>query len=406
MSDNKILFIERVRLLTGKMIKPNNVALNISSKYHPLFGNKLKVSNVTLNEVANLVNDVLCRKEEHGDANLDKWGRFDHSKSILVRNRLDQSPIIDELVLDVIKQLGLTIRTVWPDGKKAAVCLTHDVDHFDGRSYLFLRKMWWRYHAYSALIKGKKDAYKNYMEKIKRWAVPDYDPMYAFDKWMELEDRYGFRSTFFFFGLKPSLSKEGRLYSYKDTRVRKTVRKLDEHRWEIGLHGGYYNYLDLNYLKQQKTNLEDALGNEVIGCRHHFLRVRFPKSWNLYAKAGFKYSSNMGWGSGFNGFRVGSCLPYKPIAGEDILEFPFQLMDSSAIEDSEEYYELFSDYLKKIKTVGGCLVLDFHAEYFDEVEFPGTNNTYRMILETLSNDKEVWVTTLKGLCNQLFHKFV
>lgn len=396
------MFIDNICSLTGEKIEPKDTYIDIPAKYSMLFGNKHEKLRVSLNDIANIVDSILLRKEEYGNANLDKWGRFDHNKSFLVQKQLDQSPIIDELLLDVIGQLGLKAKTIWPDEKKAAVCLTHDVDLFDGRSYLFLRKMLWRYQAYTALLKGRGKTYVEYINKVKRWSEPSYDPIYAFDKWMELEGSYGFKSTFFFFGLKHALGREGRLYSYQHKFVRDTIRKLARNGIEIGLHAGYYNHLDLSWLKKQKNYLEDAFGDEVIGCRHHFLRVRFPASWELYAKTGFKYSSNMGWDCGFNGFRAGVCLPYKPLQDDELLEIPFQLMDSSSIEEPEDYHELFLNYLKKTKKVGGCLVLDFHQEYFDEVESPGTNETYEMILETLSKDQELWVAPLKDVYTHFY----
>ena len=381
------MFIDIIYSLTGKRIEPKGTYVSILARYSMLFGNKYEELRISLNDVANLADSILSRKEEYGNTSLDKWGRFDHNKSFLVQKKLDQSPIIDELLLDVIGQLGLKAKTIWPDEKKAAVCLTHDVDLFDGRSYFFLRKMLWLYHAGSALIKGQKATYRNYLNKIKRWSDPNYDPTHAFDNWMQLEQRYGFKSTFFFFGLRHALSREGRRYSYRNSRVRSTIKRLDKNGWEIGLHAGRYNHLDLSYLKKQKNYLQNVLGKEVIGCRHHFLRVRFPQSWDLYDKAGFKYSSNMGWDCGFNGFRAGTCLLYKPTRCKELIEIPFQLMDSSSIKEPENYHELFLDYLKKIKNVGGCLVIDFHQEYFDEMESPGNNSAYKMIIETLSKDQ-------------------
>ncbi len=85
-------------------------------------------------------------------------------------------------------------------------------------------------------------------------------------------------------------------------------------------------------LKEQKQRLEDVIKKEMLGCRHHYLRVRFPESWKLYAQTGFKYSSNMGWGSGCQGFRAGTCLPYYPLKEYSLLEIPFQLMDTNPID--------------------------------------------------------------------------
>jgi peptidoglycan/xylan/chitin deacetylase (PgdA/CDA1 family) len=397
------LFWQQVQQLTGRnFVFPElDCKLVIPEKYHLLFSGKLVEGKVAFRDIVEVVDYVLLRKEEGAEVRLDKFGRFDRNCSKLANNGYDQSPIIDELILDVIKQLNLNVRSIWPEGKKAAVCLTHDVDLFDGRSYLFLRKMLWMYHAFVPFIRGNKIACKQYKDKIKRWSDSSYDPVYAFDKWMELEDSYGFRSTFFFFGLRYALSREGRLYSCQDQEVRNTIRRLDENGWEIGLHAGYYHHLKLDYLKEQKNNLEKALGKNISGCRQHFLRVRFPESWEMYEDAGFAYSTNMAWGAGNQGFRAGTCFPYRPFKGGSLIEIPFQLMDMAIIENPVEYHSLFLDYLQKAKKVDGCLVINFHQEYFDEIEAPGTNEAYRMILETLSEDQELWVVSLSDVCTQI-----
>ncbi len=401
------LFYQGVQFLTGKKLDLDitDQIINIPPCFGPLFGGKEEKLSVSIKEAATTIHDILYRKEEHLHSNHDKWDRFDHDQSALVISGLDHSPIVDELVFCIIKQLKLTVRNIWPKGKRAAVCLTHDVDQFDGRSYLILRKMWWFYRAILSLTLRRKEICKEYLAKIRRWTDSEYDPVYAFNKWMALEDKYGFRSTFFFFGLKHALSREGRLYSFRNRRVRETIRRLDKNGWEIGLHAGYHRNLELESLSGQKKNLEDALNKKILGCRHHFLRVRFPKSWQLYEDAGFAYSSNMAWGGEYQGFRAGTSIPYKPIAGRALIEIPFQLMDMACIENPVEYHQLFLNYLKKVKKVNGCLVIDFHQQYFDEVESPGTNRAYRMILESLAEDKEIWVTPLIDVHSHFCSKY-
>jgi hypothetical protein len=75
------------------------------------------------------------------------------------------------------------------------------------------------------------------------------------------------------------------------------------------------------------------------------------------------------------------------------------MMDMSIIEKPDEYLELFINFLKKIKRVGGCFVINFHQEYFDEIEARGVNKTYKMILEELDRDKDLWVTRLIDVVN-------
>lgn len=397
------LLYNRIHLLTGNKlnIDPVDTRINISEKYYPLFGNKHRENNVSLNDVANLVHSILSRREEYGDANLDKWGRFDHDKSFLVQNELDQSPIIDELILDVLKQLGLKAGNIWPDGKKAAVCLTHDVDAIDGFSYLWLRKINWYWRWLRARIEGDQHKANKWIATLKQWERykrTNFDPMDSFDQIQELEDSHGFRSTFFFMSLRHGLSREGRRYGVKNPRVAEVAKKLLEGGWEIGLHADYHNHLSLSSLKEQKRRLEDVIQKEISGCRHHYLRVRFPDSWEIYAQAGFKYSSNMGWSSGFQGFRAGTCLPYQPVREHSLLEIPFQLMDTNPIADIESYMSIFNQYLKSTKKVGGCLDIDFHQEHFQEEASPGVGEVYGNILDTIAKDQDVAVLTMNEVC--------
>jgi len=395
------LFYQQIYLLTGNKdtIDPF-YPINIPRKYYPLFDNNQK-DQISIGAVADLVHNILSRKEEYGNANLDKWGRFDHDKSFLVRNGLDQLPIIDELILDVIKQFELKFKSIWPDGKKAAVCLTHDVDAIDGFSYLWLRKTNWYWQWLRAKLKGNQQEVNNWIPTLKKWKrykKANFDPMDSFDQIQELEDSYGFRSTFFFMSLHYGLSREGRRYSVKNPRVAEVSKKLLEGGWEIGLHAAYHNHLSLSSLKEQKQRLEEVIKEEISGCRHHYLRVRFPDSWKIYAQAGFKYSSNMGWGSGFQGFRAGTCLPYQPLEEYPLLEIPFQLMDMNPIVDTESYMKMFNRYLELVKSAGGCLVIDFHQEHFQEEVSPGVGKVYRDILDTIARDQGVAVLTMNEVC--------
>jgi peptidoglycan/xylan/chitin deacetylase (PgdA/CDA1 family) len=378
--------------------------LLIPRKYHFLFPDMLVEEKVAIKDIAEVVDNVLLREEERIEARLDKFGRFDHNKSILVRNGLDQSPIIDELVLDVIKQLNLTIKTIWSEGKKAVVCLTHDVDAIDGFSYFWLRKINWYWQRIKARLKGDQqiaNAWASTLEQWQRYKKTNFDPMDSFEQIQALEDSYGFRSTFFFMSLNHGLSNEGRRYSVKNPRVAEVSKKLLEGGWEIGLHAAYHNHLSLFSLKEQKQRLEDVIREKITGCRHHYLRVRFPESWKIYAGAGLKYSSNMGWGEGFQGFRAGTCLPYQPLREHSLGEIPLLLMDRNPTTDIDGYMEMFNRYLEMTKRVGGCLVIDFHQEHFRDEIAPGVGKIYAKILDIIAKDQSVAVMTMNEVYNAL-----
>jgi peptidoglycan/xylan/chitin deacetylase (PgdA/CDA1 family) len=403
MKDKRNLFFEQVNLLTRSKVDIANINVSIPSKYHPLFNNERKDSKFTLNEIAHRVNEILLRKEEYGDANLDKRGRYDRNKSCLVQNGMDQSPVVDELILYIVKQFGFNIKNIWPGGKKAAVCLTHDVDSISGLSHLWLRKAnWYSRWLYHKVKKNRRDASK-WLSTISKWRQFKHmkiDPEDSFDKLVELESKYGVRSTFYFMSLRHELGREGRKYSIQNPRLVHITRELLKGGWEVGLHAAYYNHLSLTSLKKQRQRLEEVIQEKVKGCRHHYLRIRLPQSWMLYSLAGFSYSSNIGWSAGSNGFRAGTCLPYQPLKGEHSLwEIPFQLMDTNPILNQENYLKTFSKYLSCTKEVGGCLVINFHQEHFNEEVAPGVVEVYRNILEIITKDKDITVLTMDQVRN-------
>jgi len=70
----------------------------------------------------------------------------------------------------------------WPEGKKFALCLTHDVDR--------IRKEWW--HCLYYFAKTKR------MYHLRSLFPQSEDSYWNIERIMNIEDRYGVRSTFFF----------------------------------------------------------------------------------------------------------------------------------------------------------------------------------------------------------------
>ena len=324
----------------------------------------------------------------------DRFGRAMRNNYQLSVLGLDNIPIMDEANI-----FYNSLKPRLPHNKKAIVCLSHDVDQFDSYSYYWLRQLNW----YSRLLKSRLK--KNYTEayRIKesiktwgQWKEAKYDPVFVIDEIMDIEAEYEFRSTFFFLSLEKSLSREGRLYSIYDKRVRSIIRKLHEGGWEIGLHGSYYRNFDVKNLINQRKRLEDCTGSAVRGCRHHYLRVTFPKSWRIYREAGFIYSSNMGW-SEYNGFRAGTSWPYQPNEGGGLWEIPFHIMDNSFQSGDCDLFDNFCNYLEKVKQVQGVMVIIVHSNLYNEKIAPHVYSFYNKVLKYLSTDDDVLVVPIRDV---------
>ncbi|MFW6173101.1 MAG: hypothetical protein ACOC5T_05095, partial [Elusimicrobiota bacterium] len=122
----------------------------------------------------------------------------------------------------------------WPNNKKFAVCLTHDVDRVK-KTYEFI---------YNFLKTRRSYHLRSIFE--------DEEPYWNFEKIMEIEDKYHVKSTFFFlnekrdfksFSLKKFISSLGG-YSFYEDKIAEMIQKLHRNGWEIGLHGSYNSYIN------------------------------------------------------------------------------------------------------------------------------------------------------------------
>lgn len=257
------------------------------------------------------------------------------------------------------------------------VCLTHDVDRVR-KTYQYFT------HTAKYLLHGQvKRAFRSLARLfIKR------SPYWGFDEVIDIENRYGVKSTFFFlnesaktkwFDLSSYRISLGR-YSIENRKVQKVIRYLDQNGWEIGVHGSFYSYNNLALLKAEKDDLEAIVGHDVIGIRQHNLNF-MEDTWKLQEVAGYKYDST--WGFNFEiGFKEGHVKPFQPLANSQFVEIPMNIMDSS-FENTKDHWNKLEEILTEIDKQDAYFVLNFHTNNYDEVDFPNYKNNYIRLIELL-----------------------
>jgi len=277
---------------------------------------------------------------------------------------------------------------IWPDNKKFAVCLTHDVDR--------IRK------TYQYITQVKK---ANYLQV--RQLFKFRNPYWGFPAIMRIEDKFGVRSTFFFMQESKKISllrpKQWVLsagkYKFDDKKVCKIIQLLHRNGWEIGLHGSYDSYKNENSLREEKKELEDVLGAEVIGIRQHYLNLEIPKTWRIQQRVGFLYDASFGFRDRV-GFRDERYLPFHPF-DDSFLEIPLIIMDSALFlnYDSEDviWKECLS-LIEKVEKQKGLLTVLWHQRVFNEMEFPGWSRIYEKIIKECKRRNAYF-----GTCKDIFN---
>ena len=176
------------------------------------------------------------------------------------------------------------------------IFLSHDVD-------------WRRQGPSIEHILARKDRFSpEIFEKTKQENLYRNIPEY-----IELEEKFGIRSTFFF----RTLYEDGNVDDYEDD-----IQTLQEGGWEIGLHTDPESINSIEKIKQEKDKLESLTKKPIVGNRVHFLNYNSELPMKL-KKLDFLYDSSLRHSKDKIDEKE---MGYSKI--DQLIEFPVTLMDA------------------------------------------------------------------------------
>lgn len=155
-------------------------------------------------------------------------------------------------------------------------------------------------------VKGFRKTLKMFFSQENWWTFEDL---------LKLETDRGIKSIFYFHSnpqpktFKSWLFDPG--YSINDNRLKKLFIELKKKNNKIGLHPSFDSWDDETSIHNQKKSLEKSAGIKVLGCRQHWLRFSWEKTWAAQEYAGLVYDTTLM----FNdqpGFRNASALSWAP----------------------------------------------------------------------------------------------
>jgi peptidoglycan/xylan/chitin deacetylase (PgdA/CDA1 family) len=253
------------------------------------------------------------------------------------------------------------------------VILSHDIDRTK-KTYQFLTK------PLKAIINGDIKLFFSLLST--QFKTGNY---WLFDDIIKIETSHNVKSTFFFLNesIKFNILKPGSFYlslgRYDILRndIANLIKRLDQEGWEIGMHGSYNSYKDLNLLKHEKKILENIIDHPIYVIRQHYLNLD-DQTWKLQELAGFKYDSSFG-STTHIGFVDRRYRPFHPNQSEFIV-FPQVIMDTCFMSDNHRWAKL-EEIIDICYKENAVLVVNFHNHVFNEKEFPGFRSAYIRIIE-------------------------
>lgn len=341
----------------------------------------------------------------------DNHGRLKYDHSYQAKNQFRNVPIVNVYVMFLRallkRKLSVEGAPMWPDGKRYAIGLSHDVDIPE--KYGMLKAPW------RSKNLGLRADVLNNLKRLKDGAMKamdrDPDNFWLFEEIMNAEEQFGFQSTFFFatanqfgeWGSKYDVYYDVAAYNFEESFCRMVDRGF-----EVGLHASYNAHMNTDRFALEKERLEKYCGTKVKGLRHHFWHMgnQVESALIMHEQVGFEYDSSIAFNDQM-GFRRNVAFPYNPWnqnGGRAIktTQLPVFCMDGNLFYQPiavEEAVKNIVGYIEIIKKFEGIGVIDWHVRtsYPANVEFQNWGMAYLELLDYLSGDSTVWVSSLDEL---------
>ena len=294
---------------------------------------------------------------------------------------------------------------LWPEGKRAAIGLSHDVDRLDRWAEMKGCIMCLPRLGVAYMIDAARSLPRNLTRR--------HDDFGLFRDLMTFESELGFRSTFFFASV--NRYEKGRdvhdvAYGITGRKQRRLFEQILSSGFEVGLHSSYRaREGGGDAFREERVLLERASGAKVLGQRHHFWHTdrEAEKTIAHHEDAGFGYDSSIAFNEAA-GFRRNVALPYYPWhpgrgRALRVLELPVFCMDGSVFDrrggGADEAVVRVRHFAAIVKAHGGVGVINWHSDTSHPLTpaYRSWGACYFSVLETLADDSGIWVTNLGRL---------
>ena len=258
-------------------------------------------------------------------SDLNQAGWLDEKKQFLIRNGLQQIPVVDHLVVAFFEAVsGVKIF------QRTSYDISHDVDILYrlkpltktiralAGSILYRRglKNFWKiiHYAWIMRIKDLKDPYDN------------------FDQLLRKENTWKSKQLFLMVGGNTKFDNK---YSIDHPYVADIIQMAFDRGYKIGLHPSYNAGFEKNRYEEEIKQLSKKITHPVKLNRQHWLRFNWKITPYLWEENSIEIDSSMGYNQHL-GFRCGTGFPYHMFDFKNNKAFswkeqPLAFMESSAL---------------------------------------------------------------------------
>ncbi len=370
---NGLLFEKGIKTKTPEVAKHNNIPV--------IFEND---NNYSLPfDIFSATFYFISRYEEYLPFKADSHGRFSAEESFAYNNHFLEVPVVDYYVLMLRALFQQHYPALHLKQNKFEFIPTYDIDSaYAHKNKGFVRNMG---SIFLSLSKGNFATIKNLLQvvfHIKRDPFDTYDMLHEWHKEFKLKPIY-----FFLVGDYDSFDKNISIHISEFKTLIKSV--ADEAK--VGIHPSYASNANAKKLTKEIKRLSGALNRDIKLSRQHFLKLRFPETYQNLLANDITDDYTMGYSSqpGFRASYSRSFLFYnlETETKTNLRIHPFAFMDATF----QYYHEItprqsltfILPVIERLKAINGtCISLSHNASFFDQKHWIGWKEAYETILKT------------------------
>ncbi|MGH7613396.1 MAG: hypothetical protein ACREMW_05020 [Gemmatimonadales bacterium] len=339
---------------------------------------------------------------EQGIRTTDRHGRVPSAENPLVRAGRERVPVVQRYAaaLRVAVRAVASRRPVrrlapWPDGRRWAAAITHDLDIVAGWPVFTVLRV-------AELVRSREVARAGRVVGAAAQAIGRNPVLAGVRALLEAERAAGLPATWFVLCGTPTPATwwQGDLtYSPESHSTRCLLDEITRAGHEIGLHGSFRTMLDADRLREERARLGRLVGGAPAGVRQHFLRMRPGRTQAAMQAAGFRYDATWGFPDR-NGLRLGvaDSVPAWFVDATAKLEaVPLVWMDRAlskyrGVEDPNEWIADALSLAATCRDVEGLWVGLWHPNLIAALGYPGAPDALRRLLVSLAGEAPYWGT--------------
>ena len=334
-------------------------------------------------DLFSLVFYLISRYEEYISDEVDQYGRFEAKNSLAVQCKFNRRPLVDEWIADLVAKIQYYFQGFQISKQDFQFQATYDID----LAYAFLNKGITR----NILSLGKKlkDGHINdfhlHTQVLMGLKKDPYDTFHYLD---QLHSTYQLSPNYFF--LLANYGPYDKNISHRSSALINLIKQIAE-QYTVGIHPSYASNTKPQLLTTEINRLEDILGQKITNSRQHYLKLRFPDTYQGLLKAGITADFTMGYADEI-GFRASTSHPFywydlTKESSTKLLLHSFQVMDVSLKSylkyRPEQALEEVKALIKEVRQVNGTFSTLWHNSSFSSLgSWENWKSVYEAILKS------------------------